>query len=104
MRAVLLKYKKTVPRLPAGTPADGEDMANILIVEDDANMRILMSARLKGRHNVLLAKDGAEALELAVQQSRRSAPVEERRRRPHGHPPRGGRREKPARHCRYSRI
>ena len=64
MRAVLLKYKKTVPRLPAGTPADGEDMANILIVEDDANMRILMSARLKGRHNVLLAKDGAEALEV----------------------------------------
>ena len=39
-------------------------MANILIVEDDANMRILMSARLKGRHNVLLAKDGAEALEV----------------------------------------
>ena len=36
MRAVLLKYKKTVPRLPAGTPADGEDMANILIVEDGA--------------------------------------------------------------------
>ena len=64
MRAVLLKYKKTVPRLPAGTPADGEDMANILIVEDDANMRILMSVRLKGRHNVLLAKDGAEALEV----------------------------------------
>ena len=64
MRAVLLKYKKTVPRLPAGAPADGEDMANILIVEDDANMRILMSARLKGRHNVLLAKDGAEALEV----------------------------------------
>ena len=37
-------------------------MANILIVEDDANMRILLNARLKNRYGVRLAKDGKEAL------------------------------------------
>ena len=39
-------------------------MANILIVEDDANMRILLNARLKNRYGVQLAKDGKEALEI----------------------------------------
>lgn len=40
------------------------DMANILVVEDDTNMRILLHARLKNKFNVLLAKDGEEALAL----------------------------------------
>ena len=39
-------------------------MANILVVEDDANMRILLNARLKSRYTVLLAKDGKEALDI----------------------------------------
>lgn len=39
-------------------------MANLLIVEDDANMRILLNARLKNRYGVRLAKDGKEALEI----------------------------------------
>ena len=39
-------------------------MANILVVEDDANMRILLNARLKNKYNVILAKDGKEALEI----------------------------------------
>ena len=37
-------------------------MANILVVEDDENMRILLNARLKNRYGVALAKDGAAAL------------------------------------------
>ena len=40
------------------------NMANILVVEDDANMRILLNARLKNKYNVLLAKDGKEALDI----------------------------------------
>ena len=39
-------------------------MANILVVEDDENMRILLNARLKNKYKVTLAKDGKEALEL----------------------------------------
>lgn len=39
-------------------------MANLLIVDDDANMRILLNARLKSRYGVRLAKDGVEALEI----------------------------------------
>ena len=37
-------------------------MANILVVEDDENMRILLNARLKNKYNVTLARDGKEAL------------------------------------------
>ncbi len=39
-------------------------MANILVVEDDVNMRILINARLKNKYSVFLAKDGAEALSM----------------------------------------
>lgn len=38
-------------------------MANILIVEDDRNMRLLTSARLSDTYNVICACDGVEALE-----------------------------------------
>ena len=38
-------------------------MANILIVEDDRNMRLLTSARLSDTYNVTCACDGVEALE-----------------------------------------
>lgn len=37
-------------------------MANILVVEDDENMRILLNAHLKNKYNVTLARDGKEAL------------------------------------------
>ena len=39
-------------------------MANLLVVEDDANMRILLNARLKNKYRVQLAADGKEALEI----------------------------------------
>ncbi len=39
-------------------------MPNIMIVEDDANIRLLLEARLKLRHNVITAAGGAQALEL----------------------------------------
>ena len=39
-------------------------MATILIVEDDRNMRLLTSARLKDYYTVKCACDGAEALEI----------------------------------------
>lgn len=39
-------------------------MASILIVEDDRNMRLLTSARLSDKYNVLTAGDGIEALEI----------------------------------------
>ncbi len=37
-------------------------MANVLIVEDDANVRLLISTRLRQRYNVFTAGDGEEAL------------------------------------------
>lgn len=39
-------------------------MANILVVEDDRNMRLLTAARLSDTYTVLTACDGVEALEL----------------------------------------
>ena len=39
-------------------------MANILVVEDDRNMRLLTSARLSDTYNVVCACDGMEALEI----------------------------------------
>lgn len=36
----------------------------MLIVEDDANLRLLTETRLKSRYNVLTAKNGAEALDI----------------------------------------
>lgn len=39
-------------------------MANVLIVEDDENLRKLMTLRLKSRYTVLCAANGAEALEI----------------------------------------
>lgn len=39
-------------------------MANIMIVEDDANIRLLLEARLKSRHTVFTACCGAQALDL----------------------------------------
>ncbi|MCQ2612404.1 MAG: response regulator transcription factor [Treponemataceae bacterium] len=39
-------------------------MACILIAEDDRNMRLLTSARLSDKYNVLCACDGVEALEI----------------------------------------
>ncbi|MCD7729047.1 MAG: response regulator transcription factor [Clostridia bacterium] len=38
-------------------------MANLLVVEDDANMRLLLNARLRSRYTVTLAANGQEALE-----------------------------------------
>ncbi len=38
-------------------------MANILVVEDDRNMRLLTEARLSGRYHVLSVSDGRAALE-----------------------------------------
>lgn len=37
-------------------------MANVLIVEDDANIRLLLETRLKSRYNVSTASGGAQAL------------------------------------------
>lgn len=39
-------------------------MATVLVVEDDRNMRLLTSARLKDSYNVTSACDGGEALEI----------------------------------------
>lgn len=39
-------------------------MANILVVEDDRNMRLLTSARLSDTYHVTCACDGVEALEI----------------------------------------
>ncbi len=39
-------------------------MANIMIVEDDANIRLLLEARLKSRHSVTAACGGEQALDL----------------------------------------
>ena len=39
-------------------------VTRILIVEDDAALRLLAKAKLKGRYEVLLASDGVEALEI----------------------------------------
>jgi len=39
-------------------------MAELLVVEDDANLRLLLEMRLKKRHNVLCAANGAEALKI----------------------------------------
>lgn len=39
-------------------------MANLLIVEDDANIRLLLEARLKSRYDVKTARGAKEALEL----------------------------------------
>ena len=39
-------------------------MANILVVEDDRNMRLLTSARLSDTYHVVSAGDGLEALEI----------------------------------------
>jgi DNA-binding response OmpR family regulator len=38
-------------------------MANLLIVEDDANLRLLLSTRLRARHTIYTASNGAEALQ-----------------------------------------
>ena len=39
-------------------------MATILVVEDDRNLRLLTSARLEDKYNVLSACDGVEALDI----------------------------------------
>lgn len=39
-------------------------MATVLVVEDDRNMRLLTTARLSDKYNVLSACDGKEALEM----------------------------------------
>jgi len=39
-------------------------MATVLVVEDDRNMRLLTSARLKDSYNVVTACDGSEALDV----------------------------------------
>ena len=41
-----------------------ESMANILVVEDDRNMRLLTEARLSGRYHVTSVCDGREALDV----------------------------------------
>ena len=43
-------------------------MATILLVEDDKNMRLLTSAKLRGQFTILCACDGAEALEVLERQ------------------------------------
>ncbi|MGN0817534.1 MAG: response regulator transcription factor [Candidatus Coproplasma sp.] len=42
-------------------------MAKLLIVEDDANLRMLMTLRLKNKYETAVAKTGAEALEIYEQ-------------------------------------
>ncbi len=42
-------------------------MAKILIVEDEANIRLLLEIRLKSRYTVIAAANGAQALELIEQ-------------------------------------
>lgn len=37
-------------------------MANVLIIEDDDNMRMLLTVRLKNNYNVVTSKNGKEAL------------------------------------------
>ena len=39
-------------------------MATILLVEDDASMRLLTTAKLKHRFTMVCARDGVEALEV----------------------------------------
>jgi DNA-binding response OmpR family regulator len=39
-------------------------MANVLIVEDDLNLRILMNLRLKNKYDIFLAENGKKALEI----------------------------------------
>ena len=39
-------------------------MATLLLVEDEENMRLLTSAKLRGQFTILCAKDGVEALEV----------------------------------------
>ena len=39
-------------------------MATILLVEDEASMRLLTCAKLKHQFTIVCAKDGVEALEL----------------------------------------
>lgn len=39
-------------------------MANVIIVEDDANIRLLLEMRLKNRYNVITASGGRQALDL----------------------------------------
>ena len=43
-------------------------MATILLVEDDRNMRLLTSAKLRGQFTILCACDGVEALEVLERQ------------------------------------
>lgn len=38
-------------------------MAKLLIVEDDANLRMLMNMRLKNKYDMIVAKSGTEALD-----------------------------------------
>jgi DNA-binding response OmpR family regulator len=44
-------------------------MANILIVEDDASLRMLMTLRLKGKYDVCSAENGRKALEILDRQT-----------------------------------
>ena len=43
-------------------------MATILLVEDEASMRLLTCAKLKHQFTIICAKDGVEALELLERQ------------------------------------
>ena len=43
-------------------------MATILLVEDEASMRLLTCAKLKNQFTMVCAKDGVEALELLERQ------------------------------------
>ena len=45
-------------------------MATILLVEDEASMRLLTCAKLKHQFTIICAKDGVEALELLERQPR----------------------------------
>jgi DNA-binding response OmpR family regulator len=44
-------------------------MANILIVEDDASLRLLMQMRLKGKYDITVAENGRKALEIIESQT-----------------------------------
>ena len=48
--------------------AGAEERPRVLVVDDDATMRLLLAEQLRERHDVLLARDGAEALQILAEQ------------------------------------
>ena len=61
------KVQRDFPR-SAGQEGREETVATILLVDDDASMRLLTTARLKHQFTVIPARDGVEALEVLARQ------------------------------------